>query len=333
MLKLMENEIMKTIHKKRLIVVILTVAVLVSLFAYGEFYRSQRVNQRIADRLGAEFTQDWRVFTEQQLIDIQRRMENPYLTEDRKNRLTLEAEQLQYYLDKGINPNVTGSATFTRLFMEQSIVLFLPLLVMILVSDLISGEFSGRTIKLLLTRPVSRRKILTAKLLTMGILITLLLVIIFSVSALISVMVFGQGGWSAPVTTGFTVVDGRLGFESTSNVPQWLYIMMIYSLAWFVAQVVGLLTVMLSVLTKNTGITIGLMMATLIAGSILSFFVEDWPAIKYFFVVHLNLINYLSGGFQALTMEFGFSMMVLAAWGAMATIISYWVFHKQDVLS
>ncbi len=331
--KLVENEILKVIHKKRIVVIIITVAILVSLFAYGEYYRSQRVNERIAERLGTEYAEDWRLFTEQQLLDHERRLENPYLTEERSRRLSLEIEQYQYYLENDINPSVTGSATFTRMFMEQSILLFLPLLVMILVSDLVSGEFSGKTIKLLLTRPVSRWKILTAKMLEMIILVTLLMAIIFFISALLSTLVFGQGGWGAPVTTGFTIIEGRLGYDQVTSVPQWLYITMIYALAWYVAVIVGFLTMMLSVLSRNTGITIGLMMAALIAGSILSFFINDWPAIKYFFVVHLNLISYLSGNIQPAGLTLGFSLMILAAWGSVALFISYMAFIRQDVLA
>lgn len=334
MIPLIQNEVLKLIYRRKLLFVFLIVTFLVLLFAYGEHYRSERTNERLMERLGVEQVSDWRPFVEQQLHDHQRRLNNPYITEERKLRLQVQIEQYEYYLEKGINPSVVGSATFTRLFMEQSTLLFLPLLVMLLVTDVVSGEYSGRTIKLLLTKPIPRWKILASKMLTMVMMVTVLVIMIAAVASTVSSVLFGYGGWTAPVTTGFMIQGGQLDVSNVVNVPQWQYIIMVYGVAWLSGITIGALTVMVSVLVKNTGIAIGIVMSTLIAGGFMNFFLNDWPMIKYLFMVNLNLTGYLSGAAQPIEgMSFLFSVSVLGAWALGATIISFLVFNKQDVLA
>ena len=77
--------------------------------------------------------------------------------------------------------------------------------------------------------------------------------------------------------------------------PQWQYILMEFGLAWFVALVVGTLSFMLSVLIKSTAAGMGVMLACLISGTILSNMVSAWESAKYLFMVNLELINYLEG--------------------------------------
>ncbi len=73
-------------------------------------------------------------------------------------------QQLTYYLENDVDPSAPNAVTFTRGFMNNAVTLFIPLLVLSIGSDLISGERSSGTIKMLLTRPVRRWKILFAKL-------------------------------------------------------------------------------------------------------------------------------------------------------------------------
>ncbi|OEH84900.1 ABC transporter permease [Desulfuribacillus stibiiarsenatis] len=334
MLKLVENEVLKIIYKRKLLITLIITAFFVGLFAYGEHERAEKVAERLKERLGIEEITDWRTYVEFQLNDMNRRLDNPYITNERRARLQVQKEQLQYHLDQDINPTVVGSATFTRLFMEQSIILFLPLLVLILVSDLISGEYSGRTIKLLLTKPIPRWRILLSKIFAMIVMVTALIFLIVIISAILSSFVFGYGGWNAPVTTGFAVVDGMLDVSQVINVPQWQYIMMVYGLAWLVGICIGFMTIMVGIFVKNTGITIGIVMSTLIAGSFLTMYIEDWPFIQYFFIVHLNLTSYLSGGFQPVEgISLLYSVSNLLIWTAISIVISFITFQRQDVLS
>ncbi len=321
------------ISKKRLLFVFAILIVLISVFAYGQNQTQERTKAQLTQRMGITATDDWRKLADQQLIDMKNRLDSPYRGENSKASLRVRMEQLQYNLDQNINPLEQSAAKFTTRFMEQSIFLFLPLLIIMLAADMVSGESSSGTIKLLLVRNVPRWKILLSKYLTLIILEVIVLFFAFVLSVVISGIFFGFGGWFAPVATGFKVLAGKLDSTSVLNVPQWNYSLMVYSLAFFVAVVVGSISFMISVLVKSTAASIGIIMSTLVAGNFISFFLSDWKVTRYMFMVNLRLTDYLSGSFQPIEgMNMLFSITVLLGWTIASLIISFVYFTKQDIL-
>lgn len=330
---LVRNEVLKIVQKKRLLFISAILLVLIMLFAYGQQYTASKDAQRLEAKIGITQASDWRKLTEQQILDDKAHLDSPYMTENRKASIQVRIDQLEYNLKHNINPITPGSAKFTRTFMEQAIFLFLPLMIIILAGDLVSSEFTAGTVKLLLTKSVPRWKILLSKYIAFIMTTTIVIILMAAISAIISSLFFGYGGWDAPVTAGFKVISGKLDVSNVINVPQWQYIVMEYSLAWFVALAVGTLSFMVSVLVRSTSASIGIMLSSLIGGSFLSFFLSDWQNIRYLFNLNLRLTDYLSGSVQPLEgMTLGFSMGVLSVWAIVALIISFTVFIKRDVL-
>lgn len=330
---LIENEVIKMISKKRLMFVLAILVVLISVFAYGQNQTLARTKAQLSQRMGITATDDWHKLANQQLIDMKNRLDSPYMDEKNKASNRVRMEQLQYNLDNNINPLEQSAAKFTTKFMEQAIFLFLPLLIIMLSADMVSGESSSGTIKLLLVRNVPRWKILLSKYLTLMILEVIVVFFAFVLSAIISGFFFGFGGWLAPVGTGFKVLAGKLDTTSVLNVPQWQYSLMVYSLAFFVAVVVGSISFMISILVKSTAASIGIIMSTLVAGNFISFFLSDWKLTRYMFMVNLRLTDYLSGSFQPIEgMNMLFSITVLLGWAIASIIISFVYFTKQDIL-
>lgn len=333
LLKLVENEVFKMIYKKRLLIVFGILLVLISAFAYGQKNSLARTQQRLAQRLGVTEAADWRQLCEQQIIDLKNRLESPYAHEEDKPENRVRMEQLQYFLDNNINPLDSSAAKFTTQFMEESIFLFLPLLIIVLAGDIVSGEAAGGTIKLLLTRSVPRWKILLSKYITLLIMEIIVLMMAAAISIAVSGIFFGYGGWMTPVATGFRVIGDRLETMGVVNIPQWQYIMMVYGLAYFVSIVVGTISFMISVLVKSTSASIGIMMSALIGGSFMSHFMADWKITRYLFMVNLRLTDYLSGSFQPIAgINMMFSVAVLSIWAVAALIVSFVYFTKQDIL-
>ena len=66
-------------------------------------------------------------------------------------------------------------------------------------------------------------------------------------------------------------------------------------MVWFVSIVVGTLSFMLSVLIRSTAAGMGVMLASLISGAILTNMVSSWESAKYFFMVNLRLTDYMKG--------------------------------------
>ena len=325
MTKLIQNEMMKLIARKRLIIIAIIVAILVALFTYAQYKQTQEQQEKLGST-------DWRVAVQTQIIDLTNRLSSSRMSDDQRERFQITLKQQQYYLDHDINPSEPGAPTFVRMFIENAGPMFIPLLVMVIASDLVSSEHSLGSIKLLLTRPVKRWRILLSKYITLLFSISMILAIVCVLSYIISGIVFGFKGLNAPIITGFSAANGILDTSNVRMISQWKFILMDFGLVWFVAVVVGTLSFMLSVLIRSTAAGMGIMLASLISGSILSTMISSWESAKYLFMVNLNLTGYLSGISPPITgMTLLFSIGILIIWWVLALFISFFVFTRQDV--
>lgn len=325
MSKLVYNEMLKLVKSKRLFVVTLIIGIMIAMFTYAQFREMENVKKRLGDV-------DWRTTLQQSIIDTQNRIGSSGISDEWRNQLKVRISQSQYYLDHDINPQEPGAPTFLRVFLDNSMQLLLPLMVMIVAADLVSSERSIGTIKLLLTRPVRRWRILLSKYITLVLSISFILFMFGLFAYIISGLFFGYVGWTAPILTGFTVEAGELNTAGVHLVPQWQYIMIVFGLAWFVSLVVGTLSFMLSILIRSTAAGMGVMLAFLISGTIISNIASSWESAKYLFMVNLRLTDYLQGNIPPIEgMSLPFSLTVLAIWGAAALVISFFTFTKKDI--
>nr|WP_126429463.1 ABC transporter permease [Brevibacillus marinus] len=327
MFSLVQNETLKILRRRRFLVVFLILLILIPIFTYAQ-YRASLTAQK---QLG---TDDWRALLQQQIVDLQNRLSSNRLPEEWREILKIRVQMQQYYLEHDINPNAPGGPTFARGFMDQAVSLFLPMMVVVLAVDLVSSEYSEGTIKLLLTRPVRRWKVLTSKLIALILFISLTVLLTLLMAYLISGLVFGYGGWDMPVLAGFQVVGGELDTSQVFLLPQWKYLFMQYGLGWFVCLVVGIIALMVSVLVRSAAAGMGIMMAALISGTILTQMASSWESAKYLFVVNLQLTDYLAGTLPPIKgMTLPFSLAVLSVWALAALCVAYFVFIKRDVTS
>jgi ABC-2 type transport system permease protein len=324
---LVQNETIKMMKKRRFFVVILILLVLIPIFTYAQM--------KIAENYRKQFgTQDWRVTTQQQITDYTNRLSSNRVPEEWKKWLRVEVQRLQYALDRDINPQYPSGVTFARDFIKFTVTLFLPLLVAVVASDIVSSEQSTGTIKLLLTRPVRRWKILMSKLITLILFVSLIILSTLVLSYLIAGAVFGYGGWSMPVLTGFQITGEDLSTASVRAVDQWVYVLMEYGLAWFSCLVVACLSLMVSVLMRSTAAGMGTMLAALIAGTVLTNMVSSWESAKYLFNVNLETISYLNGSLPPIKgMTLPFSLTVLSVWALVSLAVAFRVFTKRDILN
>ncbi|WP_336865978.1 ABC transporter permease [Peribacillus frigoritolerans] len=322
---LVQNEMMKLLAKKRLIIIGLIVGILVLMFTYAQYKQVEEQREKLG-------TDEWRAALQQQIIDTQNRLGSNRMLDEWREQLQVSLKQQQYYLDHDINPSEPGAATFTRMFLENAIDLFIPLLIMIVASDMVSSENSQGTIKLLLTRPVERWKILLSKYVTLLLSVSIIVAVTALLSYLLSGIVFGYQGWGAPVITGFELKGADVDVSQVRLVEQWKFLLMDLGLVWLVAVVVGTLSFMLSVLVRSTPAGMGIMLAALISGAILNNMVSSWESAKYFFMVNLKLTAYISGTAPPIEgMTLLSSVITLLVWWALALIVSFTVFTRRDV--
>lgn len=333
MYKLIENEAFKMIGKKRLYIALGILFIMVAAFAYGQYKSTDRIISQIAARSGVATINEWDKIVEQQVIILKKDVDNPYLDEERRARSRVRMEQLQYFLDNDMNPYSVTGPTFITKFLSMTISLFLPLLMILLAADIVSGELGAGTIKLLLVQGVPRWKILLSKYITLLMFEAVVLFFAVAFSFGVAGIFFGFGGWTEPVSTGFKAFAGKLLTSDIVNVPQWKFILMSLGLAYYVSVAVGTVSFMISVLVKSTVASIGIMLSTMLGGALLSRFLEDWGLPRYLFVTNLNLIDYISGSLRPVVgMNMSFSICVLGIWIIGSIGVSFVYFSKRDIL-
>lgn len=324
---LVKNECIKIVMKKRLLVVLLILAAIIPMFTYAQM----KVTQNNLKQFG---TNDWRAEQRQKIVDYTRSLGSNRMPEEWKQWRRVEVMLAQYYLDKDVNPASPNGVTFTREFVKNAVGLFIPLMVMVIAADLVSGEHTSGTIKLLLTRPVQRWKILLSKLITLILFTSIIVIATGLLAYLISGAVFGYGGWDMPVFFGFQLSGTEVDFSLVRPVEQWLYLIMQFGLVWYSALTVALMTLMVSVIFRSTAAGMGIMLAVLISGTILSNMVSSWETAKYLFMVNLELTDYLAGSLPPIKgMDLPFSLAVLTVWSLVSVLVSFVVFTKKDVLN
>jgi ABC-2 type transport system permease protein len=325
LLPLIQNETIKIWKKKRFYVVVAVLLVLIPVFTYAQLKISQN---------NAKNFKDWRNQLVQQISDYENTLSSDRIPEDWKRYRRIMVQQLRYYLDHDVNPNSPDGVAFTRGFMANAVSLFYPLLVLAIASDLISGERSTGTIKMLLTRPVRRWKILFSKLAALTLYVSLIVITSGALCYLISGAFFGYGGWSMPVFTGFHITGSEVDSTYVHALPQWQYMLMQSGLIWFSSMIVAILALMVSVLVRSTAASIVTMMAAVIAGTILSSMSSSWHSAKYLFAVNLDLTNYLEGTPPPIEgMTLTFSLAILSMWALAGLFVSFSVFTKQDMMN
>jgi len=324
---LVYNEFEKIYRKKRFAVVALILLVLIPLFIYAQHQQTLELEKRLG-------TSDWRVQLQQTISDSQNRLSSSSMPSEWQKFRRLQIQQYQYYLENDINPNMPGAPTFTREFMAQSISLFIPLLVMIIAIDIVSGERADGTIKMLLTRPIKRWKILLSKYVALLFSISIVVIMAALFAYLLSGLFFSFEGFSQPIMTGFSIQNDQLVTSGVHTIPQWQFLLMALGLAWFVAIIIGTISFMVSVLVRNTPAGMGAMFASLIAGGILQQLATEWEGVKYIYSVNLGLISYLSGAVPMLKgLSLGFSIVTLSVWGLVSLLIAFVVFIREDMLA
>lgn len=323
-LPLVENEVLKLLKRRRFRVVLLILVALVGLIVFAQVKGRERFLSG----------KDWRVRVQERVAGMQNALRSGRMPKTAERWTRFEMARLQYHVDRNVDPDAITGPLFVRLFANASSYLLLPLLALVFGSDIVSSEFSQGTIKLLLTRPVSRAAVLGSKLVALTLAITLMVLTGGVVAYLFGGAAFGFRGWGAPVLTGFRLSGDAFDIATVRSLALWKETILVFGLAWFAAQSVGALALLTSVLLRSTAAAMGTMFAALIAGTILPRVASTWEAQKYLFVTNLPLPDYYSGSPPPIPgITLGFSVAVLSVWAAAGLLAAFAIFVRRDVLA
>lgn len=325
MLGLIRNETVKLLRRRRPQLVFLLLAAFLGISTWAQ-------HQRLQTRDNDERDGDWRARAEERAANLERRASRQRIFVSVNRFQRFEAARLRYHLERDIDPGGQTGPLVARGFAALASTLLLPLLVTVLGADLVTGERSAGTIKMLLTRPVSRTKVLASKLIVLSLFSTLLVAAAGLLSWAASGFVFGWQGWQAPVLTGFRFAVDGMDLTGVRMAPLWIDTVATYGLVWYGTLVVAIIALACSVLFRSSVGAMGTLLAVLVAGNLLGQMASDWEPAKWMFPTNLALPQFYSGVPPPVAgMTLGHSVAVLGAWGVAAMAVAFVSFHRKDV--
>ena len=320
MIQLVQNETLKILRRRRFMVVVGILFVILSIVSYSQ-----------TERLRRSRNENWRADLQERIARYENWVRRARANEAWVRSTRTEIKRLQFYLDRDINPDAPTVPMVVRVFANAAGWL-LPLLVAVLGSDIVSAENAEGTDKLLLTRPVRRWKILTAKLITLLMFASITLIVGAVLAWVVTAPFLPARGWDMPMFNGFQISGETVKLEGIRQLPLWKDALIAYGLEWYALLAVAAISLLLSVIFKSSAASIGTMLASLIGGTILTRISPDWTAGKYFFVSAIPLSDYYSGQappYEGMSMTF--CIVLLAVWAVAAVTTAYAIFLRRDV--
>jgi len=297
-------------------------------------------------------TVDWKIKLKDQIDNIEKTLSdnNIQMDSNQKNSMKLELQKYKYLYDNNINPkNENGLNAFNfikTLFMILGTI-FIAVGVMVFTGDMVSGEFTPPTMKILLTQPVSRAKVLASKFISVAVVSTVLIIAVELLSFIIMGLIFGFGDASYPIIAGTTykwdLAKSAYGGHPMIAVAGSSYIISTgeFVFRMFLLQTLFIITCvsvgfMLSSIVKSSMVSVSLSIVLVVALTIL----VEMPALKkvaqYMFTSYGAVGSILTGEMVLrynnpnVTTAFGVGTLIVTS--IVCYLISHIVFTKKDIL-
>ena len=261
----------------------------------------------------------WIEEMEADVVQMEEQLASPDLTED--ERTEIEAEK------QGLEENIVLNAEWSQPGSREGIIVnaygtisIVTLFTIIASAGIVASEFSQGTIKMLLSRPVKRWKILTSKYLTV-LLFGLALTVLTYVFTIISAFIF------FPSAEGNSIIWSGADLELSAIWGKSLYMMFLSLINVFM---ISTFAFMVGSVFRSTSLAIGLSLFLFFTGTMIVFFLERFEIAKYIFFAH-DLTQYELGQKMLDSNTMTFSVVIVSVYVILFLAISYLTFSKRDV--
>jgi len=269
-----------------------------------------------------------------------------------------EISQLKYEKKHNIEKNELmpkGMYTAMEILSLPTTSIFYILILIILLSDILSGEYAPNTIKMSLTKPISRKKIIISKFVIstiIGVSAIIISTIIFIIEAGIH---FGLSDYKMPFDVGakyvlnksipLTVTTSQMEpvRNSISIIPLWSGIVRFVLIAILVSIASISILIFISTLCKKSLISSIISFILVIAASLIYFFKlmgDNIAATKYGVLLKFTPIPYIFQIFEVLSgnisvrlassINIFFVLIVCLGWSLIMMFLSTYIFAKRD---
>lgn len=232
----------------------------------------------------------------------------------------------KYQLEHNIAPASSESIWDTMIMLNNDVGYgsIIALMLIIACTTLVAGEFSEGTMKMMISRPYSRREILSAKLLVSILYGLTLLVSTIVLSFVMSGLLFGFNGLSSKsmLWTGSKII----------YMPGIAKILCIFGIDFLTVIFYTIFAFALSTLTRSRSISTGFSVFMLIAGSSLVQLVGVFFSFgKYlpFAVTDFNSTIAYGAKLEGVTLSF--SLIMSAIYLVILVVAGYMAFEKRDI--
>ncbi|GGJ11733.1 hypothetical protein GCM10010885_21320 [Alicyclobacillus cellulosilyticus] len=274
------------------------------------------------------------------------------LPSQQAQRASLQAEimenqfRLQHHAPPVVWPQM-NSWEETVSFLGVAAKTFIPLLVVVLVADIVAGEMTDGTIKLLVVRPVRRRTLLLGKWLVVTAASALCSLVLCGLVWLAGILVLGTKGAMSPHWVGVTyqfvtspdqplAVTPVPDYTHAALLPVWQYLL--YDSLWIAAAmvVVASIAFFCSTIFKSAMVSTAVSMGAVVIGLVVTDMARHQGWVRWLFPTHLNLMSDWSGE-AALALQhpvtLGLGVLVLVIWAVVLLAVSFIRFGRQDILN
>ncbi|WP_414049862.1 ABC transporter permease [Macrococcus animalis] len=327
MLKLVINEFNKYFNRLGTYIML---GIIVAFMLLGVIlnmqFGSKEDNKSYSDQWKTEVKEDITKY-QQRLAEIAKKPQDKKSFKEITDEMTLgkRLEELQFYLKKDVQPPPTNNF-YQNLLDTGGFASLVTIMMIIICSGLMAREHQQGTIKLLLIRPASRLKIFFSKYIFLMIASLIFLLFTYVVSAIIGLFT------SKLNPTAELAVHGKKGMQMINVfelLGQQLFANLIFILTF------AIVAYALSVIFKNTALSLGVTFALMFFGDLLIMFLQGkTKLLEYLWPANWDLSQYLPNNTTELVdkdLSFVFSLTYNIVILVIITAIAAWIFKKRDV--
>jgi ABC-2 type transport system permease protein len=207
-----------------------------------------------------------------------------------------------------VSRNAPGmdSAAMPLALLKAMFMLLLPIFSTVLLGEIFTGEIRSGTLKILLTRPLSRQHLFFSKLITLFILISIL--------------------YAFVMICGFSLGIIFMGLPKASSL---LTIFQTFFLSIFPMFAFSCLIVIFSLLTRKEGSLIGISLILMYASAVCGLVFQKVS--PYLITSYFNVVDFLVKGPQVETKTVVIGWGVVMGYILLPSLLSWWLFMRKDI--
>ncbi|UOQ44916.1 ABC transporter permease [Halobacillus salinarum] len=266
--------------------------------------------------------ENWQAALIQEKQDLSETVKQGKLGEEDEAYFKQQIAIMNYQLERNIRS--TEGTMWGGVNDSAELAIVITIFTIIIAGDMLAGEFSSGTIKLLLIRPASRVKILVSKYISVLMFGLLLLLTLFVLSIVVNGILFGFGHMDLPLVT--MNAQGDI-VEKSMILDLWkTYLFNSVSTIMFVTM-----AFMISSAFRSSTMAIGFSIGALFGGHIILELLKRFDWSKYLLFANTDLTQYLSGSPFKEGMTLSFSIGVLTVYFLLFNLTSWLLFTRRDV--